>query len=118
MLSSDLQFLYLDPVLTTHLEEQADLLVGKPLLSFIHPDEQASAQHDLGEVLKSKTVHGSVTRYVQNSDIHHYHRSTRTFLTVFVFVACPKFGGCSAMRVHLQTGLTPKRLFWTMSTWL
>jgi hypothetical protein len=54
----------MDPVLTSHLAEQADSLVGKSLLAFVHPDEQASAKHDLGSVLESKTVHGSVTRCV------------------------------------------------------
>ncbi|KAF8149847.1 hypothetical protein B0H34DRAFT_666911 [Crassisporium funariophilum] len=62
MLSSDLQFIYLDPVLASHLEEQAEVLVGKSLLSFVHPDEQASAKQDLGGVLESRTLHGSVTR--------------------------------------------------------
>lgn len=64
LLSSDLQFIYLDPVLASHLDEQADALVGKSLLSFVHPDEQASAKHDLGSVLESRTLHGSVTRCV------------------------------------------------------
>ena len=63
MLSADLQFIYLDPVLASHLEDQAELLVGKSLLSFVHPDEQASANQDLGGVLQSRTLHGSVTRY-------------------------------------------------------
>ena len=63
LLSADLDFIYLDPVLASHLEDQADLLVGKSLLSFVHPDEQASAKQDLGNVLESRTLHGSVTRY-------------------------------------------------------
>lgn len=62
LLSSDLHFIYLDPVLASHLQEQAELLVGKSLLSFVHPDEQASAKQDLGNVLESRTLHGSVTR--------------------------------------------------------
>ncbi|KII89928.1 hypothetical protein PLICRDRAFT_174736 [Plicaturopsis crispa FD-325 SS-3] len=62
LLSSDLHFIYLDPVLASHLEEQADSLVGKSLLSFVHPDEQASAKKDLGDVLESRILHGSVTR--------------------------------------------------------
>ncbi|KAF8896286.1 hypothetical protein BD779DRAFT_1433228 [Infundibulicybe gibba] len=62
LLSSDLHFIYLDPVLASHLEEQAELLVNKSLLSFVHPDEQASAKQDLGSVLESRTLHGSVTR--------------------------------------------------------
>lgn len=64
MLSTDLHFIYLDPVLQNHLQEQADSLVGKSLLSFVHPEEQASAKQDLGGVLDSRTLHGSVTRYV------------------------------------------------------
>lgn len=62
LLSADLQFIYLDPVLAYHLDAQADLLVGKSLLSFVHPDEQASAKADLKNVLESRTLHGSVTR--------------------------------------------------------
>ena len=62
LLTADLTFLYLDPVLASHLGEQADLLIGKPLLAYVHPDEQASAKVDLGAVLESRTLHGSVTR--------------------------------------------------------
>jgi hypothetical protein len=71
LLSSDLDFIYLDPVLASHLEEQSELLVGKSLLSFVHPDEQASAKQDLGNVLESRTLHGSVTRYVIISFLLH-----------------------------------------------
>ena len=62
LLTSDLTFLYLDPVLAAHLGEQAELLIGKSLLTYVHPDEQASARVDLGGVLESRTLHGSVTR--------------------------------------------------------
>ncbi|KZT73143.1 hypothetical protein DAEQUDRAFT_722264 [Daedalea quercina L-15889] len=62
LLTPDLQFIYLDPVLAHHLGEQADLLIGKSLLTYVHPDEQASAKLDLGSVLESRTLHGSVTR--------------------------------------------------------
>ncbi|KAI0783580.1 hypothetical protein C8Q75DRAFT_725397 [Abortiporus biennis] len=62
ILDPNLHFLYLDPVLASHLHEQADLLIGRSLLQFVHPDEQTSAQHDLRSVLDSKTSHGSVTR--------------------------------------------------------
>ena len=64
LLTSDLTFLYLDPVLAAHLGEQADRLVGQSLLAYVHPDEQESAKADLGAVLESRTLHGSVTRYV------------------------------------------------------
>ncbi|KAJ6531739.1 hypothetical protein B0H19DRAFT_1214104 [Mycena capillaripes] len=62
LLSANLQFLYLDPVLATHLGPEAHELVGKSLIDFVHPDEQSSAQQDLGNVLDSRTLHGSVTR--------------------------------------------------------
>ncbi|KAI0330225.1 hypothetical protein GY45DRAFT_1323948 [Cubamyces sp. BRFM 1775] len=62
LLTYDLTFLYLDPVLASHLGEQADLLIGSSLLDYVHPDEQASAKVDLGTVLDSRTLHGSVTR--------------------------------------------------------
>ncbi|KAL0954809.1 hypothetical protein HGRIS_003755 [Hohenbuehelia grisea] len=62
LLDADLQFIYLDPVLATHLDDQAESLLGKSLLGFVHPDEQASAKHDLGDVLENRSVHGSVTR--------------------------------------------------------
>ncbi|KAI0956052.1 hypothetical protein AcV7_006560 [Taiwanofungus camphoratus] len=62
LLTPELSFLYLDPVLASHLGEQADLLIGKSLLAFVHPDEQSSAKADLGSVLESRTLHGSVTR--------------------------------------------------------
>ncbi|KAG1860395.1 hypothetical protein F4604DRAFT_1138525 [Suillus subluteus] len=62
LLSSELDFVYLDPVLANHLETQADLLIGKSLLSFVHPEEQATARADLAEALERRTMHGSVTR--------------------------------------------------------
>lgn len=62
LLSADLQFIYLDPVLAAHLEDQAENLVGQSLLTFVHPDERETARQDLWSVLDSKTLHGSVTR--------------------------------------------------------
>lgn len=64
LLSSELDFVYLDPVLANHLETEADLLIGKSLLSFVHPEEQATARADLAEALEQRTMHGSVTRSV------------------------------------------------------
>ncbi|KAL4064525.1 hypothetical protein J3A83DRAFT_4101177 [Scleroderma citrinum] len=62
LLSSELSFIYLDPVLASHLEDQAALLIGRSLLSFVHPDEQHTARTDLTDALEQKTTHGSVTR--------------------------------------------------------
>ncbi|KAF8557421.1 hypothetical protein OG21DRAFT_1475512 [Imleria badia] len=62
LLSSDLHFIYLDPVLASHLDDQAEFLIGKSLLNFVHPEEQASAKADLTEALEHRTMHGTVTR--------------------------------------------------------
>lgn len=62
LLSSDLSFIYLDPILANHLDDQAPLLLGKSLLYFVHPDEQETARNDLTDALEQKTMHGSVTR--------------------------------------------------------
>ncbi|KAH6908996.1 hypothetical protein BKA70DRAFT_1561909 [Coprinopsis sp. MPI-PUGE-AT-0042] len=62
LMTADLQFIYLDPVLASHLDTEADLLVGKSLLAFVHPDEQQTAKQDLGSALESKALHGSVAR--------------------------------------------------------
>ncbi|KAM6504195.1 hypothetical protein JOM56_001138 [Amanita muscaria] len=62
LLNSTLDFIYLDPVLASHLEQQADLLINKSLLDFVHPDEHASAKQDIGGVVDRKTMHGSITR--------------------------------------------------------
>ncbi|KAG6374487.1 hypothetical protein JVT61DRAFT_4530 [Boletus reticuloceps] len=62
LLSSDLHFIYLDPVLASHLDDQADLLIGKSLLHFVHPNEKDSARADLTEALEQRTMHGTVTR--------------------------------------------------------
>ncbi|OAX41181.1 hypothetical protein K503DRAFT_686000 [Rhizopogon vinicolor AM-OR11-026] len=62
LLSSELDFIYLDPAFASHLENQADLLIGKSLLFFVHPEEQATARADLAEALEQRTMHGSVTR--------------------------------------------------------
>lgn len=63
LLSAELEFIYIDPVLAAHLEQQADTLVGKSLLMFVHPDEVQSAKNDLHAVIESRAIHGSVTRY-------------------------------------------------------
>ena len=67
LLSSSLDFLFLDPVLTYHLREQASLFLGRSLLDFVHPEEQDLARRDLGDVLDERALYGSVTRYVSRS---------------------------------------------------
>lgn len=62
LLSTDLQFIYVDPIFQFFLKEQASHIIGKSLLQFIHPEEQSTAQRDLGNALNSKTLHGTITR--------------------------------------------------------
>ena len=62
LLSSSLEFLFLDPVLRYHLREQASRILGCSLLDFVHPEEQDLARRDLGEVLDERALYGSVTR--------------------------------------------------------
>lgn len=62
LLSPDLEFLYIDPVFRSHLGPQADPIIRTRLLDFVHPDEYATAQQDLGKVLDNHILHGSVTR--------------------------------------------------------
>jgi hypothetical protein len=57
--------------LTNHLKEQAELVIGRSLLEFIHPDEQENACRDLHVVIQHQAIHGSVTRYVLLKVIHH-----------------------------------------------
>lgn len=107
LLTSDLQFIYLDPVLNYHLGEQAELLVGKSLLAFVHPDEQASAKRDLGNALESNSLLGSVTRCVSSLylDCRSFTSICLSFtLVVFVIHGYLLFGGSSAMKVQVQTG--------------
>lgn len=94
LLSTDLQFIYLDPVLAYHLETEAPLLTGKSLLSFVHPDEQASAKTDLRSVLESRTLHGSVTRCA-------HFLSHRLFAFVSPCVSSVRFSRLSKIRRQL-----------------
>lgn len=124
MLSADLQFIYLDPVLESHLEEQAELLVGKSLLSFVHPDEQASAKQDLGGVLDSRTLHGSVTRYVPFTSFatcSSIHTLLFFFLSFFLlasgFLAYPTSVVSWVMKALRLLGPNLKKSLWTKTTW-
>lgn len=100
LLNTQLNFVYLDPVLASHLQEQADLLIGRSLLAFVHPDEQASAEQDLGGVLDSRTLHGSVTRYVQSlsdcSPCRSLARSLNSFLFSSRSRSCAASSSCSS----------------------
>ncbi|GAA95583.1 uncharacterized protein L969DRAFT_71065 [Mixia osmundae IAM 14324] len=62
IMDADLRFQYLDPVLASHLDKEANLMVGRSLYEFIHPRELADAQRDFGEFLESKSLFGSATR--------------------------------------------------------
>ena len=125
LLSADLNFLYLDPVLQSHLAEQAELLIGKTLINFVHPDEQKSAKQDLGSVLESRTLHGSVTRWVfalPNPPLFSSSALRNRPLTPLLFSGCdfpafPESGGNSVSVVPPQPSRMWKRSPWTKITW-
>ncbi|KAJ4476231.1 hypothetical protein J3R30DRAFT_415997 [Lentinula aciculospora] len=58
LLSADLEFMYIDPAMQSDI---GGTIVGRSLLEFVHPEEKSTAQQDLGLVLQSNTVHGSIT---------------------------------------------------------
>lgn len=132
LLTPDLNFLYLDPVLQSHLQEQAELLIGKSLITFVHPDEQASAKEDLGGVLDSRTLHGSVTRYVppvwsSPRCIRAVSHINWLVYAIFVhllllyvesdFLACLVSEDSSDIKDPVRTGQMRTRLRWTLTIW-
>ncbi|KAI0033555.1 hypothetical protein K488DRAFT_69807 [Vararia minispora EC-137] len=85
LVSSALTFVYLDPVLAHHLQDQAELLIGKSIIDFVHQDEQQSAQRDLTEVFHSGNLDGTLTRQASPS----HPPSTPVHLTESAFLASP-----------------------------
>ncbi|KAL7417192.1 hypothetical protein BDY24DRAFT_162440 [Mrakia frigida] len=62
LLTSDLEFLYLDPVLQHHMGAQHHSMLGTSLFSYLHPEELEQAKTDLKGIVDSGTLFGSVTR--------------------------------------------------------
>lgn len=46
-------------------QSMADLLLDKPFLDMIHPDERSMAYTDLVNFSKAQTLAGSITRFAQ-----------------------------------------------------
>ncbi|PWZ00975.1 hypothetical protein BCV70DRAFT_86351 [Testicularia cyperi] len=57
-----LHFVYLDPVLQQHMAQQADSLVGTDFFDYVHPEERERVCEDMGKIVESRTLFGSVTR--------------------------------------------------------
>ncbi|KAF8311979.1 hypothetical protein DL93DRAFT_2044679, partial [Clavulina sp. PMI_390] len=57
LLDAQFRLLFTDPVLTCHLKEQAQPMIGRSLLEFIHPDERGSASRDFDVVVKQQAIH-------------------------------------------------------------
>ena len=65
LLSSELSFVYLDPVLASHLDDWETSLIGKSLRVGLYPFRRANtACTDLTDALEKKTTYGTVTRSV------------------------------------------------------
>ena len=75
-----LNFIFLDPLLSRHLEEESVKFIGTNLLSFVHPDELVRMRDDLlpqpGVLagVEAAGVFGAVTRWVVRSR-RYLHRS-------------------------------------------
>lgn len=70
ILSPTLEFVFLDPILHTHLGQESTRFIGSNLLDYVHPDERASLREDLmpkvGDAggIEGSGVFGSITRSV------------------------------------------------------
>lgn len=118
LLSAELQFIYLDPIFASHLDTQADLLIGKSLLSFVHPDEQSSAKSDLSSVLHTRTLHGSVTRSVRFSlSSPSLPPDSSWFLPVCASCVSPKCAEILATLAPLPHGQMHKKSLSMITTW-
>lgn len=68
ILSPKLEFVFLDPILHTHLGQESKAFIGTNLLDYVHPDEQAALAQDLmpkvGDAggVEGSGVFGSITR--------------------------------------------------------
>lgn len=110
LLSSELRFLVLDPVLAFHLQEQSSQIISTSLLDFVHPEEQASAREDLGGVINDRTLHGSVTRCAPLS-MQHRSFSHSVCCAAFDTVDYREFAVCLDMtRRHLPLFIRPPSL--------
>ncbi|TXT10206.1 uncharacterized protein COLE_04140 [Cutaneotrichosporon oleaginosum] len=58
----ELKFVYLDPVLSTHLGPQSLGVLNHGLIDLIHPSEREQARNDLASAIQSDDLQGSVTR--------------------------------------------------------
>jgi hypothetical protein len=58
----ELKFVYLDPVLSTHLGPQHLGVLNHGLIDLIHPSEREQARNDLASAIQSDDLQGSVTR--------------------------------------------------------
>ncbi|GAC99052.1 hypothetical protein PHSY_006649 [Pseudozyma hubeiensis SY62] len=57
-----LQFVYLDPVLQQHLDQQSASMVGSDFYDYVHPEERDRVIDDMQRIVESRTLFGSVTR--------------------------------------------------------
>ncbi|KAL1413355.1 hypothetical protein Q8F55_001114 [Vanrija albida] len=58
----ELKFVYMDPVLATHLAAQKMSMLQRGVIEFIHPGEREQARNDLASAISSDDLQGSVTR--------------------------------------------------------
>jgi hypothetical protein len=59
LLSPSLHFVFLDPVLETHLQGQREGFLGSCLFDYVHPGEEASMRGDLLRGINGGGVEGA-----------------------------------------------------------
>ncbi|TIB80730.1 hypothetical protein E3Q22_01731 [Wallemia mellicola] len=62
LLDRSFNFVYLDPVLSSHMKYQANLLIGTSFYNYLHPAETAQAKEDISSIIESEDIHGSIIR--------------------------------------------------------
>lgn len=61
LLSTNLTFLSVDPLLTMELSGEGEFLLGRSLVEFVQPEEQAGARTDIENIINSRVLGGGVT---------------------------------------------------------
>ncbi|TIA85658.1 hypothetical protein E3P99_03925 [Wallemia hederae] len=62
LLDRSFNFVYLDPVLSSHMKSEAQKLVGTSFYDYLHPAESEEAKQDIQSIVDSENIHGSIIR--------------------------------------------------------
>ncbi|TIB67677.1 hypothetical protein E3P77_01370 [Wallemia ichthyophaga] len=62
LLDRSFNFVYLDPVLSSHMKSQSNSLIGTSFYDYLHPAESNEAKQDIQSIVQSENIHGSIIR--------------------------------------------------------